>query len=123
MSEIVDFLLLQNYILILVVLIFERVIFYRQARRRLCTGITDIPKGVIFSGTNRKNADKNLLSCAKYFANYFFYKFGLEVCHWVKYIYAVHGCFKMLCQQQNTSDNLMHEIKIFLEINLFGTYK
>lgn len=81
MSEIVDFLLLQNYILILVVLIFERVIFYRQARRRLYTSITDIPKGVIFSGTNRKNADKNLLSCAKYFANYFFYKFGLEVCH------------------------------------------
>lgn len=73
----------QNYILILVVLIFERVIHYRQNRRRLCTGITDIPKGVIFSDINRGNADKNLLSCAKYFANYFFYKFGLEVC-WPK---------------------------------------
>ncbi|XP_056011934.1 piezo-type mechanosensitive ion channel component 1-like isoform X4 [Ostrea edulis] len=72
---------LKNYILILVVLIFERVIHYKQNRRRLCTGITDIPKGVIFSDINRGNADKNLLSCAKYFANYFFYKFGLEICY------------------------------------------
>nr|XP_034339397.1 piezo-type mechanosensitive ion channel component 1 isoform X8 [Crassostrea gigas] len=72
---------LRNYILILVILIFERVIFYRQARRRLYTSIADVPKGVIFSSTNRKNADKNLLSCAKYFANYFFYKFGLEICY------------------------------------------
>ncbi|XP_078337037.1 piezo-type mechanosensitive ion channel component 2-like isoform X2 [Crassostrea virginica] len=72
---------LRYYILILVVLIFERVIFYRQARRRLYTGIADIPRGVIFSGTNRENADKNLWSCAKYFANYFFYKFGLEICY------------------------------------------
>ncbi|XP_061162541.1 piezo-type mechanosensitive ion channel component 2-like [Saccostrea echinata] len=72
---------LKNYILILVVLIFERVIFYRQTRRRLYTGIADIPKGVIFNDTHRENADKNLLSCAKYFANYFFYKFGLEICY------------------------------------------
>lgn len=37
------------------------------------------PEGILFPGFDRKEADKDLPHCLLYLANYFFYKFGLEV--------------------------------------------
>ncbi|KAL8179555.1 UNVERIFIED_CONTAM: hypothetical protein K2H54_068338 [Gekko kuhli] len=36
--------------------------------------------GSMFDGITRQNLDDGLLSCIKYFVNYGFYKFGLEMC-------------------------------------------
>jgi hypothetical protein len=42
----------------------------------------EIPRpkpGIIFPDTRREDADKGIIPCLKFFTNYFFYKFGLEV--------------------------------------------
>jgi hypothetical protein len=73
-------LLSQFYITIVVLLAFEAIIKAHQAQ--FYTPLTQErpAPGIIFHGIERKHADNNLLSCIKYFTNYLFYKFGLEVC-------------------------------------------
>ena len=37
--------------------------------------------GIVFSSIRRSNADESIKNCIKFFLNYAFYKFGLEVGH------------------------------------------
>lgn len=37
--------------------------------------------GIVFPEVTRANADQGLANCAKFFMNYTFYKFGLQICY------------------------------------------
>ncbi|XP_042564868.1 piezo-type mechanosensitive ion channel component 2 [Clupea harengus] len=71
---------LQNHLLVLGLLVFDVTIHRRQLHYRIRNDLKVPPSGTIFQGITRQHLDHSLLPCLKYFINYFFYKFGLEVC-------------------------------------------
>ncbi|XP_060599283.1 piezo-type mechanosensitive ion channel component 2-like isoform X3 [Ruditapes philippinarum] len=72
---------LRNYIGILLILVFERIVVYHQCQYYRHPDVQKPKTGIIFSDIKRHEADKGIVECLKYFLNYFFYKFGLEVCY------------------------------------------
>lgn len=75
---------LQGYIGLILVLTIQAVVKIRQEVNRLNLNEPQPKAGVIFPDATRSTADDNLLECFKYLANYFFYKFGLEVSFFIK---------------------------------------
>ncbi|XP_078397176.1 piezo-type mechanosensitive ion channel component 2-like [Cetorhinus maximus] len=71
---------LKNNLLILAVLAFEVTIYRHQEYFRLRNNLAPPVTKTIFHGITRQHLDNGLVNCAKYFINYFFYKFGLEIC-------------------------------------------
>ncbi|GCC27536.1 hypothetical protein chiPu_0005961 [Chiloscyllium punctatum] len=71
---------LKNNLLILAVLAFEVTIYRHQEYFRLRNNLPHPVTKTIFHDITRQHLDNGLVNCAKYFINYFFYKFGLEVC-------------------------------------------
>ncbi|XP_041045853.1 piezo-type mechanosensitive ion channel component 2-like [Carcharodon carcharias] len=71
---------LKNNLLILAVLAFEVTIYRHQEYFRLRNNLAAPVTKTIFHGITRQHLDNGLVNCAKYFINYFFYKFGLEIC-------------------------------------------
>ncbi|XP_063049296.1 piezo-type mechanosensitive ion channel component 2 [Engraulis encrasicolus] len=71
---------LKNHLLVLGLLVFDVTITRRQLHYRLRSDVKVPPTNTIFQGVTRQHLDHGLLPCLKYFINYFFYKFGLEVC-------------------------------------------
>ncbi|XP_028841723.1 piezo-type mechanosensitive ion channel component 2 [Denticeps clupeoides] len=71
---------LWNHLLVLGLLVFDVTIYRHQLHYRLRNNLKAPPTGTIFQGVTRQHLDYGLLPCIKYFTNYFFYKFGLEVC-------------------------------------------
>lgn len=69
----------KGYIGLILVLTIQAVVKIRQEVNRLNLNEPEPKAGVIFPDATRSTADDNLLECLKYLANYFFYKFGLEV--------------------------------------------
>ena len=69
----------QYYIAIVVILAFEAIIYAHQAQYYAPESRTKPKTGIIFREIRRPDADIGLVECAKFFANYCFYKFGLEV--------------------------------------------
>ncbi|XP_066443036.1 piezo-type mechanosensitive ion channel component 2-like [Eleutherodactylus coqui] len=71
---------LQNHLTILALMAIESTVYrhqlYYRVHNKLATPIT----GSIFDDITRQNLDDGLVSCFKYYVNYSFYKFGLEVC-------------------------------------------
>jgi len=69
----------QNHLLVLLLLVLEAVVYRRQEyyrkQHQLVVPITE----TIFEDVSREQLDHGLVTCAKYFLNYFYYKFGLEV--------------------------------------------
>ena len=61
------------------VLAFEGIIWIRQAQHYNKPNVVKPKQGIIFPDIKRPDADVNLLKSIKFFANYCFYKFGLEV--------------------------------------------
>lgn len=63
----------------LLLLVFEAVVYRRQEyyrkQHQLAAPVTE----TVFEDVSREHLDQGLGSCAKYFVNYFYYKFGLEV--------------------------------------------
>ncbi|XP_026061315.1 piezo-type mechanosensitive ion channel component 2 isoform X3 [Carassius auratus] len=71
---------LRNNLLMLAILAFEVTIYRHQEFFRLRNKLSPPPSRTIFHDITRQHLDYSIINCAKYFINYFFYKFGLEVC-------------------------------------------
>ncbi|XP_058274705.1 piezo-type mechanosensitive ion channel component 2 isoform X2 [Hemibagrus wyckioides] len=71
---------LRNNLLMLAILAFEVTIYRHQEYFRLRNKLSPPPFRTIFHEITRQHLDNGIISCAKYFINYFFYKFGVEVC-------------------------------------------
>ncbi|XP_051556560.1 piezo-type mechanosensitive ion channel component 2 isoform X2 [Myxocyprinus asiaticus] len=71
---------LRNNLLMLAILAFEVTIYRHQEFFRLRNKLCPPPSQTIFHDITRQHLDNGIVNCAKYFINYFFYKFGLEVC-------------------------------------------
>uniref|UniRef100_A0A8C8R5P6 Piezo type mechanosensitive ion channel component 2 n=1 Tax=Pelusios castaneus TaxID=367368 RepID=A0A8C8R5P6_9SAUR len=71
---------LRNNLLMLAILAFEVTIYRHQEYYRCRNNLTAPVTKTIFHDITRLHLDDGLINCAKYFVNYFFYKFGLETC-------------------------------------------
>ncbi|XP_063154930.1 piezo-type mechanosensitive ion channel component 2-like [Candoia aspera] len=71
---------LQNHLTILILMALEATVYHHQyfywTQNQLLPPVT----GSLFSNIAWENLDDGLLNCIKYFLNYSFYKFGLEIC-------------------------------------------
>lgn len=63
----------------LAILAFEVTIYRHQEYYRCRNNLTAPVTKTIFHDITRAHLDDGLVNCVKYFINYFFYKFGLEV--------------------------------------------
>ncbi|KAF6088899.1 piezo type mechanosensitive ion channel component 2 [Phyllostomus discolor] len=71
---------LRNNLLMLAILAFEVTVYRHQEYYRGRNNLTAPISKTIFHDITRLHLDDGLINCAKYFINYFFYKFGLETC-------------------------------------------
>ncbi|XP_040288144.1 piezo-type mechanosensitive ion channel component 2 isoform X2 [Bufo bufo] len=71
---------LRNNLLMLFILAFEVTIYRHQEYYRCRNNLTAPVTKTIFHNITRHHLDDGLINCAKYFINYFFYKFGMETC-------------------------------------------
>ncbi|KAM8730910.1 piezo-type mechanosensitive ion channel component 2-like [Acanthopagrus schlegelii] len=71
---------LRYNLMMLALLAFEVTIYRHQELYRLRHNQVPPPTRTLFHDITRRHLDDGLLSCMKYFLNYFFYKFGLETC-------------------------------------------
>lgn len=69
----------QNHLQILLLLVFEAMVYRCQEYHRRRHQLAPLPAQAVCAGGTRQQLDQDLPSCLKYFVNFFFYKFGLEV--------------------------------------------
>ncbi|XP_067327164.1 piezo-type mechanosensitive ion channel component 1 isoform X1 [Anolis sagrei] len=93
---------IQNHLQVLVLLVFEAIVYRCQEYYRKQHQLVPPPTQAVFEDGNRQNLDKGLLYCIKYFINYFYYKFGLEICFLLtvnvigqrmNFMVIFHGCW------------------------------
>uniref|UniRef100_A0AAR2L320 Piezo-type mechanosensitive ion channel component n=1 Tax=Pygocentrus nattereri TaxID=42514 RepID=A0AAR2L320_PYGNA len=70
---------LRNNLLILAILAFEVTIYRHQEYFRLHNKLSPPHSRTIFHDITRQHLDNGIVNCIKYFINYSFYKFGVEV--------------------------------------------
>ncbi|XP_070575876.1 piezo-type mechanosensitive ion channel component 2-like isoform X5 [Ptychodera flava] len=70
-----------GYIAICLVIIIQAIVNLHQKQYRWENNIETPKRGILFNEITRENADEGLLEMTKFLINYFFYKFGLEVCY------------------------------------------
>ncbi|XP_041817254.1 piezo-type mechanosensitive ion channel component 2-like isoform X2 [Chelmon rostratus] len=71
---------LRYNLMMLALLAFEVTVHRHQELYRLRHNKVPPPTRTLFHDITRCHLDDSVLSCVKYFLNYFFYKFGLETC-------------------------------------------
>ncbi|XP_061486147.1 piezo-type mechanosensitive ion channel component 2-like [Rhineura floridana] len=71
---------LKYHLIILILMALEATVHRHQLFYQIQNQLMPPPTGSIFYDIARENLDDGLLSCIKYFINYSFYKFGLEIC-------------------------------------------
>ncbi|XP_055363650.1 piezo-type mechanosensitive ion channel component 2-like isoform X2 [Betta splendens] len=71
---------LRYNLMMLALLAFEVTIYRHQELYRLRRNEVPPLTRTLFCDISRLHLDKSVLSCVKYFLNYYFYKFGLETC-------------------------------------------
>ncbi|KAK0410514.1 hypothetical protein QR680_005168 [Steinernema hermaphroditum] len=71
---------IKDYVFLMVLLSLRTALFIRQEVYRAETNRSVPAEGILFEGVTRAHADKDVVYCAKFFANFLFYKFGLEIC-------------------------------------------
>jgi hypothetical protein len=64
---------------ILLVIALESIVRYHQRQHYNQLSVEKPRTGIIFPEVKRVDADKGITECLKFFSNYFFYKYGLEV--------------------------------------------
>lgn len=97
----------------------EAIIRYRQEQRFNNPRVDKPKSGIIFANIRREDADNSLLDCMKFMANYFFYKYGLEVKELVfifrmaqlhpRLLWSVESTFSKL---QNFSRNCLSQLYV-----------
>ncbi|XP_031142000.1 piezo-type mechanosensitive ion channel component 2 [Sander lucioperca] len=70
---------LRNHLMVLGLLLFEATVHRHQLYFRLHNDLNAPPFSIIFQGITRQHLDYGVLPCIKYFVNFCFYKFGLEI--------------------------------------------
>ena len=70
----------RGWLAIIITLLAERVIFRRSRYLENMNPETKMAPGAIFPHITRAHADTNVKECCQFFANYFFHKFGTEIC-------------------------------------------
>ncbi|XP_068453642.1 piezo-type mechanosensitive ion channel component 2 [Clinocottus analis] len=70
---------LRNHLTVLGLLVFEATVHRHQLYFRLHNDLKSPPFSIIFQGITRQHLDHGVLPCIKYFINFCFYKFGLEM--------------------------------------------
>ncbi|XP_075045130.1 piezo-type mechanosensitive ion channel component 1 isoform X2 [Mixophyes fleayi] len=93
---------IQNHLQVLVLLVFEAIVYRHQTFYRKRHQL-EVPRNqTVFPDVWRQHLDHGLLNCIKYFINYFFYKFGLEICFLLtvnvigqrmNFMVIFHGCW------------------------------
>ncbi|XP_077306524.1 piezo-type mechanosensitive ion channel component 1 isoform X2 [Lithobates pipiens] len=93
---------IQNHLQVLVLLVFEAIVYRHQTFYRKRHQL-EVPRNqTVFPEVWRQHLDHGLLNCIKYFINYFFYKFGLEICFLLtvnaigqrmNFMVIFHGCW------------------------------
>ncbi|XP_056356457.1 piezo-type mechanosensitive ion channel component 1 isoform X1 [Oenanthe melanoleuca] len=92
----------KNHLQVLLLLVFEAVVYRRQQYHRKQHQLVAPVTETIFEDISRQHLDLGLVSCAKYFINYFYYKFGLEICFLMivnvigqrmNFLVILHGCW------------------------------
>ncbi|XP_016401731.1 piezo-type mechanosensitive ion channel component 2-like [Sinocyclocheilus rhinocerous] len=71
---------LRNNLLMLALLAFEVTIYRHQDFYWMKNNLSPPVTRTVFHNITRQHLDDGIVNCAKYFINYFFYKFGLETC-------------------------------------------
>ncbi|XP_042826522.1 piezo-type mechanosensitive ion channel component 1 isoform X5 [Panthera tigris] len=93
---------IQNHLLVLLLLVFEAIVYRRQEHHRRQHQPAPLPAQAVCADGTRQRLDQDLLSCFKYFVNFFFYKFGLEICFLMavnvigqrmNFMVILHGCW------------------------------
>ncbi|KAG3256695.1 piezo type mechanosensitive ion channel component 1, transcript variant X2 [Ictidomys tridecemlineatus] len=93
---------IQNHLQILLLLVFEAMVYRRQEHYRRQHQLAPLPAQAVCADGTRQRLDQGLLSCLKYFVNFFFYKFGLEICfvmavnvigQRMNFMVILHGCW------------------------------
>ncbi|CAH1268772.1 PIEZO2 [Branchiostoma lanceolatum] len=110
---------IRDYLVVVLFLVLFVTIERHQKHIRLAKGLPpeDPLPGIIFPRIKRVNADEGLFMCLKYFTNFFFYKFGLEMCYmmavfniWLRldFIAVLHGIWLgiILLYPKDRKDNL-----------------
>ncbi|KAK0137757.1 Piezo-type mechanosensitive ion channel component 2 [Merluccius polli] len=70
---------LRNHLLVLGLLVFEVTVHRHQLYCRLRNDLKAPHFSIIFQGITRQHLDHGILPCLKYFINFCYYKFGLEI--------------------------------------------
>ncbi|XP_077433447.1 piezo-type mechanosensitive ion channel component 2 isoform X2 [Vanacampus margaritifer] len=70
---------LRNHLMVLGLLAFEATVHRHQLYFRLHNNLKPPPFSILFHGITRQHLDHGIRPCMKYFVNFFFYKFGLEM--------------------------------------------
>ncbi|XP_064579034.1 piezo-type mechanosensitive ion channel component 1 isoform X2 [Zonotrichia leucophrys gambelii] len=92
----------KNHLQVLLLLVFEAVVYRRQQYHRKQHQLVAPVTETVFEDISREHLDLSLVNCAKYFINYFYYKFGLEICFLMivnvigqrmNFLVILHGCW------------------------------
>ncbi|XP_007937421.2 piezo-type mechanosensitive ion channel component 1 [Orycteropus afer afer] len=93
---------IQNHLQVLLLLVFEALVYRRQEHYRRQHQAAPLPAQAVCADGTRQRLDRDLLACLKYFINFFFYKFGLEICFLMavnvigqrmNFMAILHGCW------------------------------
>ncbi|XP_010842296.1 PREDICTED: piezo-type mechanosensitive ion channel component 1 [Bison bison bison] len=93
---------IQNHLQILLLLVFEAMVYRSQDYHRRRHQLAPLPAQAVCAEGTRQWLDRELPSCLKYYVNFFFYKFGLEVCFLaavnvigqrMNFMVILHGCW------------------------------
>ncbi|XP_067905335.1 piezo-type mechanosensitive ion channel component 1 isoform X3 [Heterodontus francisci] len=96
---------IQDHLLLLILLVFEVTVYRHQEHFRKYNQQSPPSTGTIFQEITRQHLDEGVISCAKYFVNFCFYKFGLEVCllmtvnvigQRMNFLVIIHSCWLVI---------------------------
>ncbi|XP_039619198.1 piezo-type mechanosensitive ion channel component 1 isoform X3 [Polypterus senegalus] len=93
---------IKNHLLVLMLLVFEATVYRHQSHYYRQHQTSPAATEAVFPEASRENLDYGVLCCVKYFVNYCFYKFGLEICFLLtvnvigqrmNFLVIFHGCW------------------------------